>query len=303
MTADLGLEVLLQAIPGDDPGGVAIEYEDVYNKVRLARQQELNDLPAGLWERQAVRKIDWRAQQTQCVHLLTRMSKDLQVAAWLVEALVYQHRLKGLAEGLQFFVRLLGLYWSSAHPRLEDDDHGARLRPIDWLLREMLRWYHSDTLGPQREALPGASQSHVEALDWQSIDADIERLSALLDEKIGADAPSCVELHALVRSQRLEDRGAVVPVLSVATGTTAEHSPVGLQTLGVSTRLAAYEQLAEIATLLARIEPHSPVPVILRGLVSWRDARFEDLLQRLPRDGANVYDLLRFFVTAPPADE
>jgi len=61
---------------------------------------------------------------------------------------------------------------------------------------------------------------------------------------------------------------------------------------GVRSRAGLYAQLLELVVALEAIEPHSPVPFMLRRAVELRDARFPDLVDALTSD-KKVLEFLR----------
>ena len=69
------------------------------------------------------------------------------------------------------------------------------------------------------------------------------------------------------------------------------------------TRDDAYRVLAETAALLEELEPHSPVPFLIRRAVELRALRFPELVEELMRDG-NVLSFLKREVGggSPPAE-
>jgi type VI secretion system protein ImpA len=61
----------------------------------------------------------------------------------------------------------------------------------------------------------------------------------------------------------------------------------------IRTRGEAYARLVEAADFLARTEPHSPVPHLVRRAVSWGNLSLEDLLPELVRDNGQLAELYR----------
>jgi predicted component of type VI protein secretion system len=61
----------------------------------------------------------------------------------------------------------------------------------------------------------------------------------------------------------------------------------------IRTRAEAYQRLAEAADFLARTEPHSPVPHLIRRAVGWGSLSLEDLLPELVRDSAQLAEIYR----------
>jgi len=55
-----------------------------------------------------------------CGEAIAKKSKDLQVAAWLVEALVRRDGFAGLIEGLALIRGLIENFWDTLYPELED---------------------------------------------------------------------------------------------------------------------------------------------------------------------------------------
>jgi type VI secretion system protein ImpA len=64
----------------------------------------------------------------------------------------------------------------------------------------------------------------------------------------------------------------------------------------IRSRAEAYMRLEEVAEYLARTEPHSPTPYLIKRAISWGGMRLEDLLPELVRNRGEldeIYDLLR----------
>ena len=59
----------------------------------------------------------------------------------------------------------------------------------------------------------------------------------------------------------------------------------------VMTREKAYEKIEEIADFLQEIEPHSPVPHVLKRAVHWGSLPFEQLLEELIANKNNLLEI------------
>ena len=82
----LNFESLLTPIPDGNPAGRSLRYSDVYDAIRDARR---SDAPVGLGDRYGEIKVaDWHEVAELTTQALRAESKDLQLAAWLTEALV-----------------------------------------------------------------------------------------------------------------------------------------------------------------------------------------------------------------------
>lgn len=126
------LELLLKPISEDQPCGPALRYDPIFTEIRLAREEDDPSLPMRQWER-PLKKADWPLIETRCKAMLAGRSKDLQIAAWLLEAWTRQHGVDGLYRGLSLVDRLLRQYWEPLHPVVQDGDADARIAPLEWL--------------------------------------------------------------------------------------------------------------------------------------------------------------------------
>ena len=64
---------------------------------------------------------------------LTNKTKDLQLAAWLTEALLKQKGFGGLRDGLALCYGLVEKFWETVYPELEDGDAQARGAPLGFI--------------------------------------------------------------------------------------------------------------------------------------------------------------------------
>ncbi|MFB3776380.1 MAG: type VI secretion system protein TssA [Bryobacteraceae bacterium] len=122
---------LLDPIPGPSPCGENLYYSPVYDKIKEARRQE-EEIPQGEW-RHEVKKADYVQVIKLTTDALTKKTKDLQLAAWLTEALLKQHGFDGLADGLDLLRGLIENFWDGLYPELEDGDAELRATPLEWV--------------------------------------------------------------------------------------------------------------------------------------------------------------------------
>lgn len=59
----------------------------------------------------------------------------------------------------------------------------------------------------------------------------------------------------------------------------------------LKSRDQAYQAIEKAANYLAKIEPHSPVPFMIKRAVSWRDKSFVDLMKEMVQDPSGVADI------------
>src|SRR3954468_24124834 len=104
----------LVPISGNNPSEQNLRYAPVYDKIKEARRKE-DHIAQGDWQR-PLKEADYRLVIKLSVEALTRSSKDLQIAAWLTEALVYQEGFGGLITGFELLRGLLENFWDSVYP-------------------------------------------------------------------------------------------------------------------------------------------------------------------------------------------
>ncbi len=131
-------EGLLNPIPGENPSGQSLRYDPVYDKIREARRAEeelqLSEEASkkDVWAH-AIKKADFVVVTKLATEALSKRSKDLQIAAWLTEALLVQERIAGLTQGLNLLRGLLENFWDTLYPEVEDGDLEMRAGPIEWV--------------------------------------------------------------------------------------------------------------------------------------------------------------------------
>jgi type VI secretion system protein ImpA len=124
-------EDLLNPIPGANPSGENLRYAPVYDQVKEARREE-EDISQGVWQSER-KKADWPLVVKLTTDSLTRKTKDLQIAAWLTEALLRREGYAGLKDGLNLIRGLIENFWDTLYPEIEDGDLELRAAPLDWL--------------------------------------------------------------------------------------------------------------------------------------------------------------------------
>jgi len=127
-------EDLLNPIPGDNPGGVDVRYDtklSLYDKIREARRQD-DALAQGDWQHER-KTADYSLVANLSQDALATRTKDLQLAAWLTEAMLHIEGFSGLRQGLVLCTGLVGNFWDTLYPPIEDGDLELRAGPLEWL--------------------------------------------------------------------------------------------------------------------------------------------------------------------------
>jgi type VI secretion system protein ImpA len=122
---------LLNPIPGENPAGADLRYDPLYDKIKEARRED-GDAPQGEWERPR-KTADWTAVIKLAGEALATRTKDLQLAAWLTEAMLRKEGYPGLGGGLALLRGLMEKFWDNVYPELEDGDAELRAAPIEWV--------------------------------------------------------------------------------------------------------------------------------------------------------------------------
>ncbi|MDR2417315.1 MAG: type VI secretion system protein TssA [Holosporales bacterium] len=123
-------EALFEPFAGEHPAGLPLYYEPIYDSIREARREDDQNLSQGIWET-SFKKADWHQVELLCYEALTKQSKDLQIALWLVESWVMQRGWPALVEGFLFLRDFSEAHWTTMHPKIATDgtmEH--RLSPL-----------------------------------------------------------------------------------------------------------------------------------------------------------------------------
>ncbi len=143
------------------------------------------------------------------------------------------------------------------------------------------------------------AHAHRHAMLGAAIEA-IDALSRTLGQCLGPGAPSLLELSGLLERirtfigeelrRRSHDSGpsvpaaAVEPVATQAPGPVLAVDPLAVDALSedvMRDRAQAYAILGQVADYLMRIEPHSPVPYLVRRATEWGALNTAQLYEEL----------------------
>ncbi len=333
----LEFDALIAPLDGDQPAGTRVP-ADVRKKMEDARKEfEPNpDDPSGA---PVPKKPDWSAIVRLAIESLSTRSKDLLAAARLVEALTKRDGFAGLRDGLTLLHRLVTDCWDRVHPLIEEpEDIEARAGPFEWLneaeggawfpesIRHLplvqvngqpasLKNIQEGKLGEEplsADAVRGGTPvADTTAEEVAACLGELQALDVTLAERMAEQAPSLINLR-----QVLQEAQGVLGHLATAGGASAEQNgevqEAGDGTAGTraarsdgpQNRAEVYRQIAALADRLATIEPHSPIPDLLRWAVKLGNMPFRDLIQAMVRDDSVLNDIrLRFGIPEPPPPE
>jgi type VI secretion system protein ImpA len=208
---------------------------------------------------------------------------------------------------------------------LNQSDSGARF-PITVRLMPLLvvggkgfslpDWSNQEKRGEFEAAVDAAPQQACQDLvdDLKAARQKLKDLSNALREKMGEFAPD------LDSSENTENIGAALnDCLKVANqilqrktgaaGAASEDQPMGSTgpaesgaavARSIAGRADAYRMLNDAADMLQRIEPHSPIPYLVKRAVKLGELKFPDLMRALIRENAVLDELDRMMGITPP---
>ena len=108
-------DAILAPISPHEPTGESLRYEGTYDLIASLRRHDDPDLEQGVWKAE-LKKADWAGVERACLDAIETRSKDIQIAAWLLEAWIHLHGFPGLREGLHLIAELCDTYWDGMHP-------------------------------------------------------------------------------------------------------------------------------------------------------------------------------------------
>lgn len=127
----LDIDAILAPLPGDNPSGEDLRYTDVYERIKEARRAD-DMLDQGDWQRE-LKRSDWGAVVEVASSALSTRTKDIQIAVWLVEALIKKQGFAGLHAGLTILDTFIREFWDHVYPLAEDGDLEYRSGPLEFL--------------------------------------------------------------------------------------------------------------------------------------------------------------------------
>jgi len=131
---------------------------------------------------------------------------------------------------------------------------------------------------------------------------DLNSLRQTLTGFVGGSAPRFIQtnqkldaigdmLRSCTRQHPQHTHSTTLPDTKPTMTTASEQAP-DLGILKINGREDAYRKLSQIANYLATIEPHSPVPTLIRRAVTWGHMPFEELMRDLMQNNGEIQRML-----------
>ncbi|WP_035059826.1 type VI secretion system protein TssA [Andreprevotia chitinilytica] len=330
----VSLESILAPVSAQQPEGESLRGSAIYRAIQQAREFDDPSLPQGQWERD-LKQADWEKGSALALEALVHRSKDLQLAAWLLEARLNITGMDSIAPCMVLMDLLCRRYWPTLHPQLKNGEATHRANLVSWINEKLLSTIRQTPITASgnrefcwadweqarrneairaeggRNAQPtegatlaefnaAASATHRDSYLWlydtlkHALEA-IAQFSATLREYLGPDAPGLHKLADLLErilslaEAELYRRGirpeAVLADMAeeAQDDTLSEEQMTSPRQLSgqIIEREEAYARLAEAADFLMRLEPHSPVPYLVRRAIEWGNLNTVELYQQL----------------------
>lgn len=117
------------------PCGEDLIFSREFDLIQEARRFDDPSISQGEWVTD-IKEADWPAVIRISEDVLSRLSKDLRVVAWMAEARCKLHGFSGLAESYALLRQLCEAYWDEVHPVPEEGDLEQRAGVLDWLTKQ-----------------------------------------------------------------------------------------------------------------------------------------------------------------------
>jgi type VI secretion system protein ImpA len=130
----LDFSLLLEPIPGDKPEGADLRadtgVDSLYYLVKDARSAARAAERQMVGEEGEAAPPDWQPVLEHATRALSEYTKDLEIAAYLIEALVRLHGFAGLRDGFRLARGLTEQFWDGLYPLPDEDGLATRVAPL-----------------------------------------------------------------------------------------------------------------------------------------------------------------------------
>ena len=218
-------EDLLTPIAGENPSGLDLYYDRVFDQIKEARREDSDDLPGGVWEAKEKKKADHRAVIKLAGEALATKSKDLRLLGWLVESHLKIDGLSVLVPGIELLHALQEAFWPTFYPPIEEgDDLELRMLSVEAAARLMIAtvrklpltksglsyedYLESRALGYEKDATTDAKKKErKEAIDKGKLTAeDFDHEFALSPKSLYLETTATLA-EAIQAVERLDEYG------------------------------------------------------------------------------------------------
>lgn len=289
------------------------------------------------------KKADWGTIEKVAKDALKKSSKDLLLAARLTEALCRLYGFVGLRDSLKLLRSLVTDCWDRLVPEIDDpSDIDIRAAPFEWLddadhgarfpgtIRSLpligdfswLDWKRAQDSKDrakyeafEKAVVMATAASVHDVLDTLDESAgELNQLSSVLADKLKDYAPSFTGIRMAIDDARTlmtqiaQKKGS--PETAQLSNDSSEAPSAG-NGAGQGTgpidpgksRAAIYQSIAEAAARLEKLEPHSPVPYLLRRCVDLGMRPFPEMIKAFVRDDGILQEIDRELGIPPKTEK
>ena len=290
------LLALVQPIAGKSPTGMDLRESTKINSYAQLQGVIKDDRRYQDKAGQEGAPANWADVKQRAWHILESESKDLEVAVWLVRALVKTGGIDGLRDGLELLCGLHGQFAESLFPS-DADMRRSRLEWLDQQLEQDLR----ETPLPSatdREQVRQVASGLSEAL------AAVTQTVTELKPRYAEDPPTFGRIRRILELLRggLGESGPAQDAGSVPDGSSAAGTagPSG----GPRNRAEALRMLEQVAAYFDASEPLSPVPHLLRRAQRWARGSLQQWLTEMVDKNDQLESIYKTLdMTKPAAKE
>ena len=237
-------------IPGENPGGASVQYDEDYEAMRV-EVQKLDSVEQD--------PVDWTLVADTAADILRSRSKNVLAAVYLTLALFEKHDYSGLSTGLAVCRDMLANFWDTMDPPLKRKR--GRIEAFNWLAERGGR------VASERE--PGGDEK--EALE--ACQSAMTELSAVLKDKLGDDAPDLGDLQRAVKqyikdfeaAARAAEEKKRAAAARAASGEVELNSPDDARKVLGKVRVT----VKQVCDFLRKANTADPLPYRLIRSVTW----------------------------------
>lgn len=179
--AILDVDQLVQPLSGDSPTGEDLRRDpspmSVYYQVKDARSAARATERQNLMNGDDAAAADWRPVLTLAPDVLGQRSKDLEVAAYFLEALVREKGFPGLRDGFRLVKELVSAYGESLYPQPDEDGIETLVAPLTGLNGEdgegtLIQPIRSVAITDRTSVGEFGTADHIQALELERLTPD-----------------------------------------------------------------------------------------------------------------------------------
>ncbi len=321
----LNVSDLIKPISQDQPIGndlrLDLSSNSLYYKIKDARNHARRS--ERLWlqgEQHDSIKQYWNEVYELAIEIFTHHSKDLEICAWYIEALLRRYNFIGLAQGFKLTRLLLEKYSNKLYPSVEKNNYALKLSAIAGLngcdIEGTLIFPISNVIMIKSESLPHYTlwqyeqtlvlkESEKKRTQLARINKSIKETSQVYFKTLSSDLSACIHEHnALTKlldklcqkqsppSSQIKEslshyqsqlKGLIqqYPIPDTNHDLSNKTSNLYPSTTSFKDREQVLRSVLEAADYFKANEPHSPLPYLLERAVHWGRLPLPELLNEL----------------------